>query len=267
MTVVDAAAPPSTSGTSTRDSDSYEHLTPLLSEFAALDDDDPRRAVLRERLVEGFLPVVHHIAARYRNRGEPLDDLEQVGAIGLIKAVDRFEPQRERHFLSYAIPTITGEMQRHFRDKTWSVRVPRALKDIQGPVRQAVSELSAELQRAPRPSEIAARLGIGVEAVIEALQAQDAYSSISLETPVTEGLVLSDTLGGLDAALQLAEYRHTLRPLLAELPERERTILVLRFFGGMSQTQIAARTGISQMHVSRLLAQTLGKLRRRFDEG
>ncbi len=261
------AAPRSTDGTTARSSDNYEHLLPVLSEFAALDEGDPRRAVLRERLVEGFLPVVQHIASRYRNRGEPLVDLEQVGSIGLLNALDRYEPQRERHFLSYAIPTITGEIRRHFRDKTWSMRVPRALKDRQAPVRQAVSELSAELQRAPRPSEIAARLGIGVEEVIEALQAQEAHSSVSLDTPVNDGLVLADTLGGTDAALEQAEYRHTLAPLLAELPERERSILVLRFFGGLTQTQIAAKLGISQMHVSRLLAQTLVKLRRRFDEG
>ncbi len=267
VTVVDAAPERSLGGVSARKPDSYEHLLPLLEEFAALGTDDPRRPVLRERLVAGFLPVAHHIAARYRNRGEPLDDLEQVGAVGLLKAVDRYDPAHERHFLSYAIPTITGEIQRHFRDQTWVIRVPRALKDLQGPVRQAVNELSAQLQRAPRPSEIAARLGIGVEQVIEALQAHDAYSPTSFETPVNDGQVLSDTVGGWDAELEQAEYRHTLRPLLAGLPERERTILVLRFFENMTQTQIAARVGISQMHVSRLLAQTLVQLRRQLDAG
>jgi RNA polymerase sigma-B factor len=267
VTVIDTVPgrPPGSSGA--RHTDNYDHFLPLLEEFAALDADDPRRRTLRERLVAGFLPVAQHIATRYRNRGEPLDDLEQVAAVGLLKAVDRYDPAHDRHFLSYAIPTITGEVQRHFRDKTWAVRVPRALKDLQGPVRQAVTELSRMLQRAPRPSEIAAHLGIGVEQVIEALQAHDAHSPTSFETPVSDGNVLADTLGGWDAELEQAEYRHTLRPLLAGLPERERTILVLRFVENMTQTQIAAQVGISQMHVSRLLAQTLAQLRGKLDAG
>lgn len=267
VTVIDTPPERSHGVAGARHADDYDHLLPLLEEFAALDPDEPRRRMMRERLVAGFLPVARHIAARYRGRGEPLDDLEQVAAVGLLKAIDRYDARHERHFLSYAIPTITGEVQRHFRDRTWAMRVPRSLKDLQGPVRQAVTELSGELQRAPRPSEIAARLGIGVDQVIEALQAHDAYSPTSFETPVNDGSVLSDTLGGWDAELEQAEYRHTLRPLLAGLSERDRTILVLRFFENMTQTQIAARVGISQMHVSRLLAQTLAQLRRQLDAG
>jgi RNA polymerase sigma-B factor len=251
-----------------RETDQYDHLAPLLAEYAALAPDDPRRADLRDSLVRGYLPVVHHIAGRYRNRGEPVDDLDQVGSIGLIHALDRFDPERGLHFLTYAVPTITGEIRRHFRDRTWSVRVPRTLKDLQQPLRDAVAKLSDDLGRAPRPSEIAAELGAPLEQVIEALRAQDAYSSASLDTPVgASGGTLGDSLGDTDSALEKVEYRHLLKPLLDELPERERTIVVLRFFEEMTQTQIAARVGLSQMHVSRLLAQTLTRLRGRIEAG
>ena len=235
-----------------RDSD-YAHLTPLFAEMAALPPDHPDRAALRGKLVTGYLPVVQHIARRFAGRGEPVDDLEQAGTVGLLNAVDRFEPDRGIDFLSYAVPTITGEVRRHFRDRTWSMRVPRRLKDLQSSINSTVSQLSQELNRAPRPSEIAARLGISPEEVVEGLDAQQAYRSTSL----------ADTLGTADAELDKVEYRQTLAPLLDELPERERTILVLRFFGNMTQTQIADRVGISQMHVSRLLAQTVAGLRRK----
>jgi RNA polymerase sigma-B factor len=265
-TVEDHPQAPSDPGVTTRATDEYSHLSPLLAEYAALPADDPRRPALRDQLVKGFLPVVHHIAGRYRNRGEPMDDLDQVGAIGLMHALDRFDPDRGLNFLSYAVPTITGEIRRHFRDRTWSVRVPRALKDMQQPLRDAIAELSEQLGRAPRPSEIAARLSLPLEQVIDALRAQDAYNSTSLDSPSsTTGATVGDALGDVDSALEKVEYRHLLKPLLDELPPRERTILVLRFFEEMTQTQIAARVGLSQMHVSRLLAQTLGRLRGRID--
>ncbi len=246
----------------TRGRDEYEYLAPLLAEFAAADGDPTRRAELRDRLVEAFLPVVRHVAARYRNRGEPLDDLEQVGTIGLLGALDRFEPARGGSFLSFAVPTISGEIRRHFRDKTWSMRVARGLKDLQQPIREAVEELSDALGRAPRPSEIAARLGIDVQEVIEGLRAQDAYRTSSLDAPVGEGGgTVGDSLGEVDRALAAVEDHHALRPLLDRLPDRERTIVILRFFGGLTQTQIAAKVGLSQMHVSRLLARTLVQMR------
>ena len=226
--------------------------------------DHPDRAALRGKLVTGYLPVVQHIARRFAGRGEPVDDLEQAGTVGLLNAVDRFEPDRGIDFLSYAVPTITGEVRRHFRDRTWSMRVPRRLKDLQSSINGAVSQLSQELNRAPRPSEIAARLGISTEEVVEGLDAQQAYRSTSLDELVSGAdTALADTLGAADAELDKVEYRQTLAPLLDELPERERTILVLRFFGNMTQTQIADRVGISQMHVSRLLAQTVAGLRRK----
>lgn len=246
-----------------RDSD-YAHLAPLFEELAALPPDHPDRAALRNKLVTGYLPVVQHIARRFAGRGEPVDDLEQAGTVGLLNAVDRFEPDRGIDFLSYAVPTITGEIRRHFRDRTWSMRVPRRLKDLQSAINAAVGPLSQELGRAPRPSEIAARLGIPTEDVVEGLDAQQAYRSTSLDELVTgSDTTLTDTLGSADAELDKVEYRQSLAPLLDELPERERTILLLRFFGNMTQTQIAEKVGISQMHVSRLLAQTLALLRRR----
>ncbi len=242
----------------------YAHLEPLFGEFAALGPDHPEHAALRTKLVTGHLPVVRHIARRFAGRGEPVDDLEQAGTVGLLGAVDRFDPGRGSDFLSFAVPTITGEIRRHFRDRTWSMRVPRRLKDLQSSIAGAVGPLSQELGRAPRPSEIARRLDMPVEDVLEGLDAQQAYRSSSLEELTAGGdTPLLDTLGSADLELEKVEYRETLAPLLDALPDRERTIIVLRFFGNKTQTQIADRVGVSQMHVSRLLAQTLGTLRER----
>jgi len=163
----------------------YAHLVPLFTELAALPPDDPGRVALRSKLVTGYLPVVQHIARRFAGRGEPVDDLEQAGTVGLLNAVDRFEPDRGIDFLSYAVPTITGEVRRHFRDRTWSMRVPRRLKDLQSAINSTVSQLSQELNRAPKPSEIAGRLDIPVEEVVEGLDAQQAYRSTSLDELVS----------------------------------------------------------------------------------
>ncbi len=242
----------------------YDHLAPLLTELAALPPDSPRRAVLRTKLITGYLPIVHHIARRYAGRGEPSDDLEQAGTLGLLGAVDRFEPGRGSDFLSFAVPTITGEIRRHFRDRTWSMRVPRRLKDLQAAIAATVGPLAQELGRAPRPSEIAVRMGLTTEEVVDGLDAQNAYRNTSLDEIVSGAdTPLADSLGQADDELDKVEYRHTLGPLLDELPPRERRILLLRFFGNLTQTQIADQVGISQMHVSRLLASTLAKLRRR----
>jgi RNA polymerase sigma-B factor len=245
--------------------DGYEHLSGLLAEFSSLPADDPRRDALRDQLVTGYLPVAQHIARRFAHRGEPIDDLEQVATVGLIHAVNRFEADRGTDFLSYAVPTITGEVRRHFRDQAWSMRVPRRLKDMHFSIGAAVSELSQRLGRAPRPSEIAERLGITTEEVLEGLEASSAYRSASLDEALAGddegGGTAIEILGEVDAALDQVEYRESIRPLLARLPDRERTIVMLRFFGNMTQTQIAQRIGISQMHVSRLLSQTLAQLR------
>ncbi len=243
----------------------YAHLIPLQRRYAELAADDPDRRRQRERLISGYFPVAEHIARRFAGRGEPLDDLIQVATLGLINAVDRFEPARGSHFLSFAVPTITGEVRRHFRDHGWSTRVPRRLKDLHIAIRRALAELSQQLGRAPRPSEIAERLGIPVSEVIEGLQAGEAYRSGSLDEMLGAGqrAAVGDFIGGLDNALALIDDREALRPLLAELAPREQTILVLRFFHQLTQTQIAEQVGISQMHVSRVLRQTLAFLRHR----
>lgn len=244
----------------------YDHLTPALHEFAALEPEDRRRRVLRDELAVAYLPVVQHIARRYRNRGEPSDDLEQVGTVGLLGALERFDPSHGADFLSFAVPTITGEIRRHFRDRTWAMRVPRRLKDLQRPMSEAVGILTASLGRAPRPSELAAYLDVGVEEIVDALGAQQAYVADSLDVLVHSGsTTLMDLLGEADTALATAQYRDELRRALAELPERERAIVVLRFFGDLTQSQIAEEVGLSQMHVSRLLSQTLTRLRARID--
>ncbi|MCW0216655.1 MAG: RNA polymerase sigma factor SigF [Pseudonocardia sp.] len=258
----DAATPDERPGDS-----EYAHLAPVFDEFVALPADHPDRIALRGKLVTGYLPVVAHIARRFAGRGEPVDDLEQAGTVGLLNAVDRFDPGRGIDFLSYAVPTITGEVRRHFRDRTWSMRVPRRLKELQSSINGAIGPLSQELNRAPRPSEIAERLGISTDEVVEGIDAQHAYRSTSLDELVAGAdSTLRDTLGEADAALDKVEYRQALVPLLDELDERERTILVLRFFGNKTQTQIADRVGISQMHVSRLLTRTLARLRERLSD-
>jgi RNA polymerase sigma-B factor len=246
----------------------YGHLVPLLAEYAALPADDPAREPLREQLVRGYLPVAQHIARRFANRGEPLDDLVQVATVGLINAIDRFSPDRGSDFFSFAVPTISGEVRRHFRDLGWSMRVPRRLKDMHVSINGVVSELSQQLGRAPRPTEIAERLGVPLSDVLEGLEASEAYRSSSLDEMLSSeagSATVGELVGEADAALDRVEFQQSLRPILAELAERERTIVLLRFFGNMTQTQIADRVGISQMHVSRLLAQTLDRLRSRLD--
>ena len=246
----------------------YAHLTPLLEQYAVLDDGDPRREQLRDQLVTGYLPVAQHIARRFNHRGEPLDDLVQVATVGLINAIDRFDPEKGGEFFSFAVPTISGEVRRHFRDQSWSMRVPRRLKDMHVSINGAVSELSQTLGRAPRPSELAEYLDLPVAEVLEGLEAAEAYRSSSLDEMLSSedgSATVGELVGDADAELDRVDYRESLRPLLAELAPRERTIVMLRFFGNRTQTQIAQEVGISQMHVSRLLAQTLSRLRNRLD--
>jgi RNA polymerase sigma-B factor len=244
----------------------YVPLVAVQRRYAQLGGDDPDRQQLREQLIIGYLPVAEHVARRYVGRGEPLDDLVQVATVGLIKAVDRFDPERGSDFFSFAIPTITGELRRYFRDHGWSTRVPRRLKDLHLAIRGTLGELSQQLGRAPRPSEIADRLGLPLSEVIEGLHAGDAYRSASLDEVLGCGnntTPLGDVLGDVDAQLNLIDDRALLRPLLAELTPRQRTILELRFFRHLTQTQIAEHVGLSQMHVSRLLRQTLASLEQR----
>ncbi|MBT2479163.1 RNA polymerase sigma factor SigF [Streptomyces sp. ISL-94] len=235
----------------------------LFIELRALPEGSVERAELRNRLVRMHLPLVEHLARRFRNRGEPLDDLTQVATIGLIKSVDRFDPDRGVEFSTYATPTVVGEIKRHFRDKGWAVRVPRRLQELRLSLTTATAELSQQHGRSPTVHELAERLGISEEEVLEGLESANAYSTLSLDVPDTddESPAVADTLGAEDEALEGVEYRESLKPLLEGLPPREKRILLLRFFGNMTQSQIAQEVGISQMHVSRLLARTLTQLR------
>lgn len=221
----------------------------------------PDAELARARLVELHLPLVRYFARRYANRGEPLDDLLQAGSVGLVKAVDRFDPGRGLEFSTYAAPTILGEIRRHFRDRTWAVHVHRGLQELTSQVTRVVTDLTTELNRAPSVAEICERVGQPEEKVLEALDCASAYTADSLEAPIGEDLTLGDTLGSVDGGLDDVELHESLTPALAKLPERERKILQMRFYGNMTQSQIAAKLGISQMHVSRLLARTLARLR------
>ena len=238
----------------------------LIAVMADSDVDDPVHRRARDELVTLHLPLVHFLARRFRDRGEPLDDLVQVGTIGLIKAVDRFDPERGVEFSTYATPTIVGEIKRHFRDKGWAIRVPRRLQELRISLGQATAELSQKSGRAPTVAELAAHLGISEDDVIEGLEGAPAYSTTSLDAHAggddgDDAPSLADRLGTDDLDLEAVEYRESLKPLLAALPSRERRILALRFFHGMTQSEIAAEVGISQMHVSRLLAKSLATLR------
>jgi RNA polymerase sigma-B factor len=243
---------------------SYQPLERLLAAYAATPTDDRQGSALRHRLIIGYLPVAKHIAQRYAQRGEPLEDLVQVATMGLINAIDRYQPERAHHFLGYAIPTITGEVRRHFRDKAWSMRVPRRLKELHLSVNKVAGQLHHELGRAPKPSEIAARLDVSVDEVLQGLEASEAYRADSLDqmrVDTDDGPTLGDKLGVSDAHYEQFVDSYALAPYLAALPARERNILIMRFFHEMTQSQIAEKLGISQMHVSRLLAKTLAGLR------
>jgi len=235
----------------------------LFEELTTLPADDPSRSKLRDALVEEHLPLVEYLARRFMGRGEPLDDLVQVATIGLIKAIDRFDLERGVEFSTYATPTIVGEIKRHFRDKGWAVRVPRRLQELKLALTRATADLSQANGRAPTVAELAVHLGLSEEDVLEGLESAHAYSTVSLDAPDgdDDSPAVSDTLGALDEALESVEYRESLKPLLSRLPPREKRILVLRFFRGMTQSQIAVELGISQMHVSRLLSRTLAQLR------
>ncbi|GAA4535054.1 MULTISPECIES: RNA polymerase sigma factor SigF [Nonomuraea] len=236
----------------------------LFAELSELGPDEPRRQRIRDELVELHLPLVEYLARRFRNRGEWLDDLTQVATIGLIKSIDRFDLNRGVEFSTYATPTIVGEIKRHFRDKGWAVRVPRRLQELKLSLTKAISELSQREGRAPTVAELAAFLKMTEEEVLEGLESANAYSTVSLDAPDSgddDAPAVSDSLGIVDESLEGVEYRESLKPLLERLPPREKRILLLRFFGNMTQSQIATELGISQMHVSRLLARTLAQLR------
>jgi RNA polymerase sigma-B factor len=218
----------------------------------------------RELLIERHLPLVRSLAVRYANRGEPLDDLVQVGSIGLIKAIDRFDLDRGVELTTYATPTVIGEIKRHFRDKGWSVRVPRGLQELSLRLSQLVDELTVQLERSPTIAELAKAAGVDEEEVLEALESGQAYTAASLSV-TSEGTESDpdplETIGSLEHEYLVSEDRAVLEPGLAALDDRERRIIHLRFWLGLTQSQIAQRLGISQMHVSRLIRRSLEKLR------
>ncbi|MGW4465039.1 SigB/SigF/SigG family RNA polymerase sigma factor [Micromonospora sp. NPDC004704] len=235
----------------------------LLLQFASSSPDHPDRDRLRDEVIRAFLPLARHLAARYSGRGEPLDDLVQTATVALIRAVDRFDPTFGIAFVGFAVPTITGEIKRHFRDHTWNLRVPRKLQERRLALAAATEALTGRLRRSPTVHELAVELGMGEEEVLEGLEGARAYRAISLSTPVSheQGTELGDILGGPDSGYEQVELRIALGPALAALTEREQRIIALRFYGNLTQTQIAEQVGVSQMHVCRLLAQALAKLR------
>jgi RNA polymerase sigma-B factor len=225
--------------------------------------DSAERDRARENIVRRCMPLAEHIAHRFDGRGEPREDIAQVARLGLVNAVNRFDVVCGSDFVSFAVPTIMGEVRRHFRDNSWAVKVPRRLKELHLQLGSATAEMSQRLGRAPTPSELAAELGLDREEVVEALIAGSGYNTLSMDSGGGDDDTppLTETLGSHDANLARIENHEALRPLLEALPERERTVVVLRFFESLTQSQIAERVGISQMHVSRLLARTLARLR------
>ena len=223
----------------------------------------------REKLVMSHMNLVRFLANKFKNRGEPLDDLIQVGYLGLLKAIDRFDPDRGLEFTTYATPTIMGEIKRHFRDKGWSVRVPRRLQELSAKVNQATDVLTTDLQRSPKVEEIAEYLDVTVDEVLEAMESSSAYSSVSLEAPTgsdsEDAPSIMDRYATEDSDLAFTDDRLVLEEALRDFSPREREIIELRFLKGMTQIEIAQKLGISQVQVSRLLRRTLKKVQDKID--
>ncbi|MFI7497935.1 SigB/SigF/SigG family RNA polymerase sigma factor [Streptomyces sp. NPDC049687] len=227
-------------------------------------EEGPERDAVRDEIVTAWLPMAHRIAGRFRDRGEAVEDLRQVAALGLVKAVDRFDPERGA-FESYAVPTITGEIKRHFRDRMWALRVPRRVQELRNKVRLARRELTQN-PGSPEPSvaDIAAHTGLTEEEVGAGLEALESFSTLSLDAELPagdDGYSLADTLGGPDASYDTVIDRESAKEGLRSLPERERAILYMRFFEDMTQSRIADKLGISQMHVSRLISRSCERVR------
>jgi RNA polymerase sigma-B factor len=235
--------------------------------FAVLRGDErtaAERTAARDGLVTLHLALVEHCARRFRNRGEPLEDLVQVGTIGLIKSIDRFDLDRGVEFSTYATPTIIGEIKRHFRDKGWAIRVPRRLQELRMQISATTAELTQRFGRSPTVRELADAIGCSVEEIVEGLESSNAYSTLSLDADgggEEPGVSMLEMMGLDDVQIEHVEIRESIKPLLEALPAREKRILLLRFFKNQTQSEIAAEIGVSQMHVSRLLSRTLEQLR------
>lgn len=239
--------------------------------LAGMDSDDPEYEKLREYVVGEYMSYARYVAGKFRSRGESLADLEQVAYLGLVKAVDNFDPDYGTAFLTYATPVIAGEVKRHFRDTTWDLHVPRHMQELSAEVRIVEAELTQQLGTPPSAAEIARRLNVSVDEVAEAYEARAAYSAASLDVPTAlaegDGSTLGDLLGEEDPEFEKVVDLQALRPLLAELSTRDKRILLMRYFRNMTQTQIGEALGVSQMQVSRLLTQILGQLRAQLEEG
>jgi RNA polymerase sigma-B factor len=238
----------------------------MFQERATYPPDSPESHRRRDAIVTRCLPLAEHIARRFDGRGESREDLVQVARVGLVNAVIRFDVDAGSDFVSFAVPTIMGEVRRYFRDNSWSVKVPRRLKELHLRLGAATGELSQRLGRAPTASELAKELEMSRTEVVEGLIAGSSYNTLSIDSSTSgsqddDVRTISETLGSVDNSMERIESREALRPLLNALPNQERAVLVLRFFESLTQTQIAQRVGISQMHVSRLLAKSLARLR------
>ncbi len=243
-----------------------ERTRAMLARFA-----ETRDPAIRSDLVVAYLNLVRFLAVKFSNRGEPLDDLMQVGTVGLIKAIDRFEPERGIEFTTYATPTIVGEIKRYFRDKGWAVKVPRRLQELNLAVNRANEKMAIELGRSPTVAELAERLNASEEGILEAQELGHAYNLLSLDSEVVgendkRSQTLADTIGELDSGLEMLEDRANLERAFHVLSGRERVIVYLRFYESVSQTEIAKRLNVSQMHVSRLQAKALAKMRAFLEE-
>nr|WP_229323731.1 RNA polymerase sigma factor SigF [Streptomyces sp. UNOC14_S4] len=252
--------------TSVAPRDARELSRLFFDRLAELEEGTRAYQYARNTLIEMNLSLVRFAAGRFRSRGDQMDDIVQVGTIGLIKAIDRFDLSREVEFTTFAIPYIVGEIKRHFRDTSWAVHVPRRLQELRVEIAKATGELAQELDHTPTAAELAEHLGISREEVVEGIVASNGYTAGSLDLPTEDGdessgTTYADRLGGVDPALEGVENLHALKPLVAELDIRERQILRMRFGGEMTQSEIGAELGISQMHVSRLLSRILARLR------
>jgi RNA polymerase sigma-B factor len=239
----------------------------VLRRMAQLPADDPERARLRDEVVEDHMPYARHIAQRYGGHGASGEDFEQVAYLGLVKAVDNFDPEHGTGFLGYATPMIIGEIKRYFRDATWGVHVPRRMQELSGALRKATDTLTHDLGRAPTIAELAVHLGAEPEEIVEAIDAAGAYTTASLDHPVNtdeQGASLLDFMGEEDARFDAVIDRQVLTELLTRLGERDKKILLMRYFRGMTQAEIGAELGISQMQISRLLTRILRELRSGF---
>jgi RNA polymerase sigma-B factor len=250
---------------SPKHSDDYDDVIDMFHLLKTLPAESNDYARQRERIVTRCLTLADHVARHYDRRGENLEDLIQVARLGLVNAVNRFDPDKSSSFLAFAVPTMMGEVRRHFRDHGWSMHVPRRIRDRHGQISKATTHLTQTLGRAPTAGELSELLGLPHEEVVENLIAAASYNVHSIDAPVTGGdgnpQMLADTIGDVDPEYDHITDMEAVRPLLLALSERERTVLYLRFFASMTQSQIADRIGVSQMHVSRILDRTLTKLR------